>query len=58
MFVRGYAFLFFIKNMHENMSKNSISKCSQKRPVYAKLSAAASPKATIKTANKNTKNNW
>ena len=44
--------------MHENMSKNSISKCSQKRPVYAKLSAAASPKATIKTANKNTKNNW
>ena len=63
IFVKGYGFLSFAKNMGRNIgksiSKNLSSKYSQKRLDHAKLSATVPLKTTSKNViQKKSRRNW
>ena len=50
IFVKGYGFLSFARNMDKNISNNLSSKCSQKLLDHAKQSVTNALKTTSKRA--------
>ena len=50
IFAKGYGFLFFAKNIDENISKNLSGKCSKKLHDHAKQSATGAFNTTSKKA--------
>ena len=52
LFLKGYRFLYFAKNIGKHIGKNVNGKYSQKRPDYSKQPA----RGTLKTASKKKSN--
>ena len=59
IFVKGYGFLSFARNMGKNISKNFSSKYSQKLIDHTKQSAAADALSCFKKSDsENCRSNW
>ena len=58
IFVKGYGFLTFAKNIGKNISQNLICRYNQKHLYHAKQSATDVLKAASKSAIKKNRRNW
>ena len=58
IFVKGYRFLYFARNMGKNMSKNFSSKYSQKPLDHAKKSATDALKTASKRVIQRSRSKW